>query len=888
MNKRSLFLSLAVALAAFALTVTTVSAQDAPGNGDVPYAADLSDALLLYNGSYTYTTDLNFRRMADYYGLRLAAVDLATTPLTDSLLRDEAGVYYPVIGLDNATLANRLDDGELAVLKTAINSGSHLLVTRITNDRALSALGDLTGGEIISVTYPEDTARDYLLSPSYPAILRELSGLTITASSYDQYDRALGIAPDATHVDVLVQSTDYYSQTYPVFVRVRSGAGDIFLDTGIHYHSLNERQFRVLYGAHPVGDHFEQPDFMEVVPLMAFMRYAAGDEAWHNDHDYANLTIDDPCLQEPFKHLNFADLLSHMEAHNYHTTIASVPGRCYDKGEPDVASLFLNNPDRYSLVVHGDNHDPCPEFTDAVPVEEQRALLEEALDRMDYHQAATGVPYGRVMIFPCKLAGESPLPLLKELNFIATVATQDTPLSGTTSTAWDFEMYPALMDYRNYAVVTRHWQSTSPYPFDLFRDKPVFIYGHERDFEPGIGAYDAIADAINGLTGTVEWHSLDYILKRLYREKEEDDGSVTVRWYTNRLILTNESGTARTYHLQKEEDGTLPIRSLRVNGERYTYTISGGLLTLDIPIAAGETAEISVDYGDDYRNFLPLVERGFPSDVLWQEDFETVAAPPAPNCDGQASRYEEQTTLFQPFSKPDPGFACRPDDCPVFGYVEVGNHYTCTDYAAISLVDDRARAHSGSHFLALDVNLPGNAGSDYDRRIEMRKCGWRTGDRGTWNIGGNEVWRSAWFYIPPDITLDSWIELTDIVERRADGWYEKYNQIVLYPDRRLYIGQQFNGESLHGQVSTRTVPLGEWVHLEEHFFRDPTDGFVEVYLNGELWLANYHLRTMYDPDTAKRGTEISFKLYTAPGTARKTLYWDDITLSRTRLASADG
>ncbi|MCP4543030.1 MAG: hypothetical protein GY832_38430, partial [Chloroflexi bacterium] len=453
-----------------------------------------------------------------------------------------------------------------------------------------------------------DTNRDYLLSADYPDILRELSGITISAS-YDQYDRALGLAPDATHVDVLVKATDDFSQTYPVFARYQNGAGSIFVDGGMHLYNVENSQFYLLYEAWAQNDGFMQTYFMELVPLMMFIRYTAGDEAWHNDHNYANLTIDDPCLQEPYGYLNFGDLLPQMLAHDYHTTIATVPGRCLDQSEQSVVDLFLAHPERYSLVVHGNNHSPCPEFTDDIPLEEQRTLLERSLQRMDIHETLTGIPYGRIMVFPCKLAGESTLPLLKELNFLTTINAQTTPLSGTTSSAWDFAMYPAIMDYGNYAIVNRHYQEYSPYPFDLFRDKSVFIYGRESDFAPpaGIGAYNATVDAINDLEGEVEWRSLDYIMKRLYLEKRNDDGDIDVKWYTNHLILENETDSEQQYHLQKEEDGNVPIRLVMVDGVPYTYTVAGGWLELDVTIAAQDTAEIVVTYGrarNDYSTFV--------------------------------------------------------------------------------------------------------------------------------------------------------------------------------------------------------------------------------------------------------------------------------------------
>lgn len=575
---------------------------------------DLTDALLLYQAGATPNTDINFRKMAEYYGLRWTGINLAATSLTDGLLRDEDGKYYPTVGIDAATLSY-LDSGELAVLETAIDQGGlNLLITRVRSGSGYSQLVALTDGEVTGSTEPADASRDYLLSASHPDILRELSGLTIRPSQggepVDQQENALTLSSLASHVSILVQATDDNGQLYPVFVRFQAGAGSIYVDSSPHWLSLAAYQFHSLYYARLEGNYFVQTSFMDVVPLMVFVRHTAGEEAWHNDHNYANLTIDDPALVRPAAYPNYwTELLAHMETHNYHTTIAFIAAN-YTNRQQDVVDLFRNRPDRYSLVLHGNNHDPCPEFTEQIPLSDQRADLEQAKQRMDDLEAQTGIPYGRIMVFPCTLSGESTLPLLKELNYVATINNANTPPGSTTSSAWDFNMYPAMMDYRNYPVVLRNTYADSPYPFDLFRDKPSFIYGHLSDFADPT-AIDAIADAVNSLPGGVEWRSLDYIMKRLSLEKKNDDGSNTVQWYTNHLILKNETSSRQLYYLQKQEDGSVPIESVTVNGLPHAYTVAGGLLQLDLSLDPSRTAEVIITYGSSPEDvsfvWLPLV-----------------------------------------------------------------------------------------------------------------------------------------------------------------------------------------------------------------------------------------------------------------------------------------
>ena len=78
--------------------------------------------------------------------------------------------------------------------------------------------------------------------------------------------------------------------------------------------------------------------------------------AWHTPGLYANLTIDDPWLTEPYGHLIYKGLLNEMEKADFHTTIAFIPWN-YDRSEDEVAALFREHPDRFSVCIHGNNHD---------------------------------------------------------------------------------------------------------------------------------------------------------------------------------------------------------------------------------------------------------------------------------------------------------------------------------------------------------------------------------------------------------------------------------------------------------------------------------------------------------------------------------------------------
>src|SRR5260370_28184823 len=131
-----------------------------------------------------------------------------------------------------------------------------------------------------------------------------------------------------------------------------------------------------------------------------FVKYCAGEQGWHAIHQYANLTIDDPWLRPSYGYVDYKGLLDEMERHNFHTTIAFIPWN-YDRSDPAVVSLFRSHPYRFSIAVHGDNHDH-KEFTDypSKPLADQIDDLKQALARMQKFRPLTGIPCDDVMVFP--------------------------------------------------------------------------------------------------------------------------------------------------------------------------------------------------------------------------------------------------------------------------------------------------------------------------------------------------------------------------------------------------------------------------------------------------------------------------------------------------------
>ncbi len=563
---------------------------------------DLEDVLLLYDSTHLSNFAANFCKIADFYGLICAQLALDQSQLTDDLLRDADGRYFKLIGIDASVLLQlpvQLTKNEIEILKSAVETGgANLFLSKIVADENTSAASiiELTDRAIQGVLGLKESHYNWIVSSDAPEVTMEFTGQEITSQSTLVQSELNILQVDSDSTTTLISSIADNGVANPVFVQSRMGAGVIYVDAGEPAPSLDRASLREIY--------YDPSNFSQIVPLMLTMRAALGEEAWHNNQDFANLTIDGPVLREPFHNLSFIGLLREMLAHNFHTTIAFIPAN-WQETQSQVVSLFQKYPQRFSLVQLGKDHDG--EEYAAQTDSEQAWDIKEGMSRMGMLNYRTGLGSDPVMIFPSDIPPGPILGLLKEQNFLATVNAQDVPLNTARPAGWDYGMSPVIMDYGNFPVLTRRQPGAyqpfqpdiQPFIFDLFLDKPALLYSHPYEdglFANGIASFNPVADRINNLSARVDWQSLGNILRHLYLEKTNDDGSLDVRMFTNHLILTNDSQDGRTYHISKQETMKVPITGVTLNGMDYPSRLEGDKFFMDVYIPSGDTVEILIDY----------------------------------------------------------------------------------------------------------------------------------------------------------------------------------------------------------------------------------------------------------------------------------------------------
>lgn len=549
-----------------------------------------TDVLYLAAGQERNPARKQMQAAADFYGL---AVD--TTTILDS--HQGAKVLNAI--RDPALLAVIIDADALPSLRAEqffriMNArGRYLpvLITGINEQTAPTCLREWSAGQVIgckrAALEPETGTRVVVAGTD---VTKQIGGMTFPLGARDLSYLML---KERAGVQRLI-TTESGRRAFPVFAAAPVGESRIFFAVAGPDRSTPA-----------TPDPYREPTvFAGLAPELIFLRYAGGERAWHSPANYANLTIDDPWLREPYGCVNYERLLAEMDEHNFHTTIAFIPWN-FDRSQPSVVSLFRTHSDRYSISMHGDNHDHR-EFGpyDSRPLPGQVGDVKQGLARMDKFTALTHLSYDPVMVFPHAIAPAETLAVLKDYNFLATANSLNVPLDRAAPSDPAFVLRTVTTAFSNFPSL-RRYSAEAPIPegqlaVDSFLGNPMLFYVHQSFFASGIGGFDRTADLVNRLQPGTQWRSLGYIAKHLYLEKLRSDGNYDVRMHSAVIHLDNHHHGRAEYFIDKKEDFVSPL-TVFVDGHVHAYDRSGTWLRLRLEIPDGASREIEIRYKNDFN-----------------------------------------------------------------------------------------------------------------------------------------------------------------------------------------------------------------------------------------------------------------------------------------------
>ena len=334
--------------------------------------------------------------------------------------------------------------------------------------------------------------------------------------------------------------------------------------------------------------------FLAAVPLVLYIKWAF-QTCWNAPETNACLVIDDPLLKATHGFVDFEEILSLMKQHNFSTNIAFIPWN-WRRSAPDVVRLFRDNPERYSLSVHGCDHTRA-EFGNSSP---QRLYwkTQQALERMNRHGSITGIHHDPVMVFPQGIFSEAAMTVLKYTELIAAVnndvvSDDPYPRAIRISDVWDIAVmgYPFPLFTRRYP-----WEGIENFAFDALLGKPAIAVIHHDYCSDHCGRLINFIQQLNALQCAPTWRGLGDVVRRSCRQREVSPGNMEVEMYGTELRIENRSQERKHFLIRRRECKPSAIREIRDGSGPIAWNSLNGGIDFEIELNPGECRVIKIRF----------------------------------------------------------------------------------------------------------------------------------------------------------------------------------------------------------------------------------------------------------------------------------------------------
>jgi hypothetical protein len=342
------------------------------------------------------------------------------------------------------------------------------------------------------------------------------------------------------------------------------------------------------------------------VPFVSYIRWAFPQTSWHASESSACLVIDDPLLKPSYGFVCYRELLALMKRLRFATSIAFIPWN-WRRSDPNVVQLFKENPDNYSLCIHGCDH-TVGEF-DTSDRQWLRAIASEALRRMSLHARGTGLQHDRIMVFPQGAFSGEAIVELKRAGFDAVVNTEvhsNPPLNGKVkiSDVWDV----AVMSYGDFPIYTRRYpaQGVENFAFDLLLGKPCLVVIHHDFCSHGYSRLAELIEQLNALRVPLAWRCLGEIVRRTYRRRELTADSIEIQMHCNQVSIENRSDHVKNYFVRRREHDANSIESLHAGSRQLAWDMNDDYIEFGLKLRPQETTLLTLRF----RPGEPLAQNG--------------------------------------------------------------------------------------------------------------------------------------------------------------------------------------------------------------------------------------------------------------------------------------
>lgn len=544
--------------------------------------------ILLIRGLHPHSgEEEQIRTLADVYGLEVQVVDVTSSAASARALQimkrpETLGVLASEEALDSLDRTLTID-----ALTREANKNIPMLVFGIGPNEG--GVKRWSFGAIQKCSpLPNNPPPTILHIEKVESVSRELSGMNLPAVGSPVCRMQLEISPK---IETILSSRGR-SVVAPVLVRTRAAAANLFFMTRME-------QFDQSWIGDPKG---LSKEFSSGAGFILFVAFAAGDYEWHLDGHYANLTIDDAWLTQPYGHLDYPSLLTEMQKHNFHTTIAFIPWN-FDRSELNVVDLFRSHPEQFSICIHGDDHDHREFGSYAInSLRDQTARIKQSIARMERFHGLTRIPYDRFMVFPHGVAPQETFAVLNKYGFLGTANSLNVPLGINFPVDPTFVLRPYTTAYAGFLSLSRYPANGEAPRLEIainsFLGNPLLFYGHEDLFQTSISAFDGFADIVQQVQPDIQWTSLGEIARHSHLIRRREGRAYDVRMLSSEMDLRNPTENDALFYVRKEGDPAA-IEGLTIDGDPATFEGGQNVLTLRLSIPAHQVRRLRITYRND-------------------------------------------------------------------------------------------------------------------------------------------------------------------------------------------------------------------------------------------------------------------------------------------------
>ena len=337
--------------------------------------------------------------------------------------------------------------------------------------------------------------------------------------------------------------------------------------------------------------------FLGAVPLVLYIKWAFAETCWNAPEANACLVIDDPLLKPTHGFVDFKEFLSLMKRHKFSTNIAFIPWN-WRRSAPETVRLFRENPQHFSLSIHGCDHTRA-EFGGPG---QQRLYWKarQALERMDRHEAITGISHDPVMVFPQGVFSEAAMSALKRTNLIASVnndiiSADPHPRPITISDVWDI----AVMRY-TFPLFTRRypWEGIENFAFDALLGKPAIAIIHHDYCSDHCARLVRFVQQVNTLRCAPTWRNLGDVVRRSCRQRLDSTGAVEVEMYGTELRIENPCGHPKRFLIRRRECEPSTIQRICTDDQEIAWKQVDECIKFEIDLNPSENRVIKIKFQD--------------------------------------------------------------------------------------------------------------------------------------------------------------------------------------------------------------------------------------------------------------------------------------------------